>query len=767
MSKGTVKLSYISGQYRIRAQITKNLALSSPTPPDDVILRAQKKMSSVKKEGDIDFFSVYKSRFTEFWQLCAKKSDLPPHEPLNFTLAEGSPKLDGIKLEPTEAGKAIATLSVDAPSAEVKGWRIEWLIFYINHQLKTLGINNSGNPAQIYGAYLKVINGEPVQDLPLGGAFPPSTTEEIAQKPYSIIANKARKEVTLVIRNISHVVEKIGIARIIEMTKDASEKVSEQFGGTYQVLRKEITAGIQQALNGPELLGQDIPLVILAASGSVRAAAPPPPVRNTPKNLDYPGVGKLNITVTSDAMEASISDFSMGLYQSGDFNITDDWLKNEIARHGISEEMSKPYIKELSTSIIHKENLDGMVVAFGIKSQGGGKPYLHSSFKEAVGTDDDSTDNVVDIRNLQQKSFVKTGQLVASVHYQNSPKTGKNVYGEDLEPAKNADFYIEVGEGIEERADGKYYATFDGVPLIGKTSISLTKTMVHKGDVNLRTGNITFDGPVEVTGSIDTGSVVHVTGNLTVKGSIRNAFIRCGGDLEVANGIVTGRKGLIHANGNVRAEFIENSTIQCGGSVIVKKAVLNCDIIAGGKIELLDKEGSVIAGGSISCRENLYTGSLGFKNGNVTELNTGVDWKTELSVRIRTQRIEKVQEVQAKDRQTLREVLARKKSQMTEKHENRKKYYQERLVKCRELLERMRVHLENARAQLVYDQEVKVFVAETLYANVKIHVGGTPVLVTQDTAGVALLGKRKRGSKIIPIETAIEMERDRDEDEAM
>ena len=151
----------------------------------------------------------------------------------------------------------------------------------------------------------------------------------------------------------------------------------------------------------------------------------------------------------------------------------------------------------------------------------------------------------------------------------------------------------------------------------------------------------------------------------------------------------------------------------------------------------------------------------------MTELNTGVDWKTELSVRIRTQRIEKVQEVQAKDRQTLREVLARKKSQMTEKHENRKKYYQERLVKCRELLERMKVHLENARAQLVYDQEVKVFVAETLFANVKIHVGGTPVLVTQDTAGVALLGKRKRGSKIIPIETAIEMERDRDEDEAM
>ncbi|MCB9229015.1 MAG: DUF342 domain-containing protein [Deltaproteobacteria bacterium] len=763
MPKGIIRLSYLPGPFRIKAQVTRS-EIRKMTPfaesIDEIVARAQKKMSSVRQNQEIDAFSVYKSRFSEFCELCLEKEELPLHEALNFVLAEGSPALSGVELQPGDSEKSLALLTIDAPASEVRVWRPEWLQFSIGHKLKSLGIAGKCNSAQIYGAWIKAAHGETVEDLSLCPAPGLQSSEGTAQKPYTITANKNRKEVILVIRNLLQLVEQTGIPKIIEMIGEATDKVAEQFGEHYQILQKNISQEVQQALNGPERIGMDLPMTILAASGWSGAGGLLPDRPSASKVAHYSGAGKLHIVVSPDGMKALVANFPEDFYQTADFSLNDTWLKNEIARYGISSEASAPYLKDLSEAIRHKESLNDMIVAIGMESVGGRKPYLHTSFEEGSDIESNHTNEVVNIRNVQKKNFAKAGQLIASVRYQNPPKAGKNVYGELLEASRHEEFHVETGEGVEERRPGRFYALFDGVPSVHNNSLSLTKTMVHKGDVNLRSGNITFDGPVEVLGSIDSGAYVHVSGNLTVRGSVRNAFVRCGGDLEVSHGIVTGRKGLIHANGHVRAEFIENSTLQCGGSLLVKKAILNSNIIAGGKITLLDKKQSVIAGGMVSCRENIYTANLGFKNGNVTQINAGVDWQTELSVRIRSHRIEKVQEVHIKDRQALREITSKKQSQMTEKHVQRKKFYQERLVKGRKLLEHMERHLEHARSQLVYDQDVKIFVAETLFANVDLHVGGSPVQISEDNAGVAILGKRRRGSKIMPIETALEMEKE-------
>ena len=767
MAEDMVKLTYIAGQYRIRVQLTRATATNLVTPPNNLVARARQKMLAVKHAGEIKVFSVYESRFSEFWQRCIDKKDLPPNEPINFTLAEGSPTLDGISLKQPGAQGSIATLVVTKPAHEARHWRLEWLFFWVDHQLKSMKISDKCDPAQLHGVWLQLMAGEQLSEVPLAPAPPPPAPEEAAESPYSIIANHSSKEISLIVRDINRVVEHIGIEKILGLISDASDKATGQSGGTYRLLREEVSQRIRQSLSGPEVIGMDLPLVLLAASAYPGSEANPPPAAPFSTTTRSHGKAeKLRIAISSDSMQATVEAFSQNLFQAHGFSVTQDWLKGEIARYGISEEASKPYVKGLIDAILHQEIPTGMLIAMGSKSQGGQKPYLHSSFEDAADTEGSNTDQTINLRNTQNKSFVKSGQLIASLQYQIPPTQGKNVFGETLAPAKDDDFSITIGDGIEERSPGRYYALFDGVPVIGKGSLSLAKMMVHKGDINLSTGNIIFDGPLEVIGSIDTGSWVQVSGDLTVKGSIRNAFIRCGGNLEVGAGIVTGRNGLIRAAGDIRAEFIENSKIQCGGSLIVKKAVLNCNVIAGGQIKLLDKSNSVIAGGMISCRQNLYTATLGFKNGTVTEVNTGVDWKTELSVQNRSHRIDNILKIQLKDRQLLREVLSRKKSQMTEKHENRKKHYQKRLIKSRDLLAKMKIHLKKARSQLVYDRNVKIFVYEILFANVDIHVGGTPVPVVQDAAGIAIIGKRKRGSTIIPIEAALKMEKEQSDNDS-
>ena len=751
----------MAAQFRVKTEITKNLCKTLGDPPDDLVARAKTKMQSIQENGEIDIFAVYKSRLNEIWNACKNSTQLGDFEPISFTLAEGSPLLDAIRVESPSNEKAIANLSIEGDLAEVRAWRLEWILFYVNHLVRNMDEKRIPNPAQIHGAWLRAAAGSPIKDLLLGPLPPPPSEEEKKSKPYSIIANKAREEVTLLIRDINHVVEKIGSAKIADMVKDAANKVADQFGGRYNILRKEMIAGINQTVNGPEALGLSLPIALLGATGAQKV-----PV-NAAGQMSHPGAGKLNIVVASDSMSATIQEFSPNIFKEKTFEVGEEWLKNEIRRHGIHLELTKPHLRGVLNSLAQKVSLEGITIATGIKSRGGSKPSLHSEYLELSSEEKENSEesDVVDLRSLQQRQIVKAGQLVASVIYQNKPILGRDVYGNPLEPASNASLNIEIGEGVEEREPGKYYATFDGVPELGKNTLLLRKMMVHKGDVNLRTGNIVFKGPVEITGSVDNGAQVHVTGDLRVRGSIRNAFVRCGGNLTVDNGIVTGEKGLVSVHGDVKSEFIENSKVQCGGSIYLSRALLNSNVIAGGGIELLNLKDGIIAGGIVSCRENLITGHLAFKNGNVTELNIGVDWKAELSMRIRQFRLDKVKEAQTNDRKGLREIMSRPKSeQKAEKNQKRKKYFQERLVKARALIEKMEVHLDNAKANLVFDQDVKAFVYETMFANVKVQVGGNPVMVNHDMAGVGILGKRKHGSNIIPIETALQMEKDGDSD---
>lgn len=757
MAKSKVKLAYVAAQFRVKTEITKNLCKTLADPPEDLIARAKTKMQSIQESGEIDIFSVYKTKLHEIWNACKNSSQLGDFESICFTLAEGSPLLDAIRVDPPGNEKAIANLSIEGDLAEVRAWRLEWILFYVNHLVRTMDESRLPNPAQIHGAWLRAAAGSPIKDLLLGPLPPPPSEEEKKAKPYSIIANKAREEVTLLIRDINHVVEKIGSAKLADMVKDAANKVGDQFGGRYNTLKKEMIANINQAVTGPEALGLSLPMALLGATGAQKV-----PV-NAAGQMNHPGAGKLNIVIAPDSMSARIQDFSTSIFKETSFEVGEEWLKNEIRRHGIHLELTKPHIRGILNSLNQKVSLEGITIASGIKSRGGTKPKLQSEYLELSNEEKEQSEDqdVVDLRSLQQRQIVKTGQLVASVIFQNKPVIGRDIYGNPLEPASNASLKLEIGDGLEEREPGKYYATFDGVPEFGKNILLLRKMMVHKGDVNLRTGNIVFNGPVEITGSVDSGAQVHVTGDLRVRGSIRNAFVRSGGNLTVDNGIVTGEKGLVSAKGDVRSEFIENSQVQCGGSIYLSRVLLNSNVIAGGGIEILNLKEGIIAGGIVSCRENLNTGNLGFRNGNVTELNIGVDWRAELSMRIRQFRLDKVKEAQTRDRKGLREIMSRPKSeQKAAKNQARKKYFQERLVKARTLIEKMEVHLDNAKANLVFDQDVIVFVHETMFANLKVHVGGNPVMISHDMAGVGILGKRKHGSNIIPIETALQMEKD-------
>jgi uncharacterized protein (DUF342 family) len=221
--------------------------------------------------------------------------------------------------------------------------------------------------------------------------------------------------------------------------------------------------------------------------------------------------------------------------------------------------------------------------------------------------------------------------------------------------------------------------------------------------------------------------------------------------VEVHGGVVTGPNSYVKVRGNFSAEFIENSRVTCSGDVRVKKAILNSEIIAGEGVDVTNSDG-IVAGGSISARHTLKTANLGFKRGAATEVNVGVDFRIDLRIRSYSGRLQKVTAKLNEDRQALRELVSKKKEQMTARHEEMKARLQKRLVKARVLIEKIEAALATARGLLVYDQNSRIIVAGSLAQNCKVTCGGNTVAITHEVAGVAITPKRRRGSFIIAIE---------------
>lgn len=779
MVSNPINMSFNSAQLKVRVEFSKAACLTHKAPPPEIIKKAKERMEQLKSQGMIGFYVMYEKLFTVLWQKLANAQDKPPETVVSFTLAAGAINLPGIEVEPTDHKGALASLTIKAPTKTVAAWTLDSLKMNVARGLRAHVINGTINPAQIHAAFLKAKAGIPIVDMHLAPAPTIPIDPEKRKKVFYIAANKTQKEIMLVIQDVRPLADAGNVEKVLQSIIKAAEILSKESGDKYGVLKNSITAAIQEAVKGPENFGFDLPLVLLgalhvptpgshpsllgarprlavAAARMIRGRKPGMPAGASGE--PYLGYGKLQINVTPDNMQATIVNFDTSLYDNPDFAPNQDWLELEINRLAIVPRDNDDTMKLIIDAMLKQQPLDGMVVAEGSPAIAGQGPYLHPCYKDSSKSEENISD-VIDIREMQQKTIVRADQRIAEIRYNVPPKSGWDVYGNEIPPpAPEENLTVTVGDGVEEREPGRYYALASGLPVMEENKVSLNKALIHEGDVNLKTGNIRFDGPVEIKGSIDSGAVVDVSEDLIVAGTIRSGFVRAGGNIVVKGGIITGGQGRIYAKGDITAEFAENAKITCGGNLTVTKAVLSCDVIAGGAIEVVSKEGTV-AGGMVSARNHVRTAHLGFKNGSVTELNIGVDWLSELSVRIRSARLNKLMRVQMEDKKALRELCGKSKAQMTARHEDMKKDLQERLKKLRVLIESMQTRLDKAKATLSYNSDAKIYASGQIASNVKLFLGGNVLPVPHDVTALVITARKRRGSHFTAFEEFEAMEK--------
>ena len=234
-------------------------------------------------------------------------------------------------------------------------------------------------------------------------------------------------------------------------------------------------------------------------------------------------------------------------------------------------------------------------------------------------------DGTVDYKNLNLIEVVDKGGTLIKAIPPTVGEIGKDVFGEDVlatdgKPAPK----FPKGKNTVVSADGlELIADASGQILVVRDMISVSEVLEIKGDVDNSTGNIDFNGSVVIYGTVIVGFRVSAIGNVEIKGSVEGAEIECMGNLIVDKGILGMHKASIKAGGNVYARMIQDSVVEVGGDII-SDGIMHCDVKCGGRIELKGKKG-ILAGGSVSCKQEVDAYVYGSPLGTQTEINVGLD----------------------------------------------------------------------------------------------------------------------------------------------
>ncbi|MCR4419400.1 MAG: FapA family protein [Clostridia bacterium] len=150
----------------------------------------------------------------------------------------------------------------------------------------------------------------------------------------------------------------------------------------------------------------------------------------------------------------------------------------------------------------------------------------------------------VDFRRRFSFTSAAPGCVLARKIPPSPGRPGRDVYGAVLAPPEPPDFQLLPGPGVEISADGlEAVAIQAGRPYLQRlrkaVRLGILPVLEHPGDVDLRCGNVFFQGDVRIRGSVQEGMEVKATGRVEILGQVASATIEGGATVVVAGNVLS------------------------------------------------------------------------------------------------------------------------------------------------------------------------------------------------------------------------------------
>ena len=244
------------------------------------------------------------------------------------------------------------------------------------------------------------------------------------------------------------------------------------------------------------------------------------------------------LTITPDKMQAYAKFYAAS--EGGD-EVTAGEILRDLEAKGIKYGIRENGIRQF---LQNKEYCEDILIAEGVQPVQGRDAYIEYQFntdKKAKPTLKE--DGSVDFFNLNILNLCKKGDVLAVLHKEEPGKEGSDLFGERIKPADVKSAVLKFGNNIEMSENGMMITSLvDGhVELVEDTVF--VSDMLQVENVDNATGNIDYEGTVQINGNVTTNFEVRAHGDIVVKGVVEGATLHADGNIIIARGMNGKGKG--------------------------------------------------------------------------------------------------------------------------------------------------------------------------------------------------------------------------------
>lgn len=304
----------------------------------------------------------------------------------------------------------------------------------------------------------------------------------------------------------------------------------------------------------------------------------------------------------------------------GSKKLSYDDIMRKLARYnvkfGIDEEVINKYLAErlyctdyiVANAQLPVEGRDASI-EYRFNTDLGTKPKLNE-------------DGSVDFHQLNTLSVVEKDQVLAVLSPSVPGVAGSDVIGRPIKPKKVNIKFLKQSKNTHISPNGcELISNVFGHAVITDGQVFVYDIYNVPANVDASTGDIDYNGNVEVSGNVNAGYKVRATGDIVVSGIVEGAELYAGGQIILKRGIQGMSRGVLSAGSNIIAKFIESATVNAGG-FIHTESIMHSQVVAGNEIVVKGKKG-FITGGSIKSGKYIDAKIAGSIMGTQTILEVG------------------------------------------------------------------------------------------------------------------------------------------------
>jgi hypothetical protein len=338
----------------------------------------------------------------------------------------------------------------------------------------------------------------------------------------------------------------------------------------------------------------------------------------------------------------------------------------------------------------------------------------------------------VNFRDLGQLVVVKQGDPLMRRIPPTEGKKGQDITGQILMPKSGQDIQFASGlQGAERAPDDNnlLQASITGQPKLVPNGVIVEPT-INLPLVDISTGNMIFEGTINIKGDVKDGMKIRASGDVFVGGTVEAAEIEAGGNIVIKGGVIghsndpneaTASIPTIISKGSISVHFAENVCMEAGTDIIIEEFSMHNHLTALNRV-LVGKSGSKkgrIIGG-VTCASALVKAAvIGSNAGFITKVKAG--FNPYLQAQIDKLKIEI--DANEKEQEDIKKIVAF----ILAHPEKNKNDLLNKLLHTREQLEIDYAQLHEQRTHLLSEmtlaEHVQVIVEDSVHCGVEIQIG--------------------------------------------